>query len=272
VQSTRGAALVDTHCHASLDWYEPVETLLHEMDRNSVERAVLVQIMGQYDNTYHFECVRRFPTRLANVVLVDTTRPDAVQQLEQLAERGASGVRLRPTTRSPGEDPLAIWRAAERLQLTVSCGGSGADFASDVFAHTIRALPGLRIVIEHLGSIGRGPADAAQLAQRRTIFGLARYPNVFIKIPGLGEFSERALPVPGGFPFVQPIPPLLEEAYVEFGPSRMMWGSDFPPVATREGYRNALRLTQEQFAARTQAERDLIFGQAALSVFRFPDG
>jgi L-fuconolactonase len=259
--------MVDTHCHASLDWYEPIETLLFEMDRNGVEHAVLVQIMGQFDNDYQFECQRRYPGRFANVVLVDTDRTDAVQQLDQLAARGASGVRLRPTTRSPGDDPLAIWRAAERLGLSVSCGGSSAEFASDEFAQTIQAVPGLRIVVEHLGSIGRGPEDAAQIALRRTIYGLARFPNVFIKVTGLGEFSQRALPVPGGFPFVQPIPPLLDEAYAAFGPSRMMWGSDFPPVASREGYWNALHLTLDQFAARSQADRDLIFGQTALAVF-----
>src|SRR5712692_58506 len=120
--------VVDTHCHASLDWYEPIETLLYEMDRNAVDHAVLVQIMGQFDNEYQFDSVRRYPGRFANVVLVDTERADSVQVLERLAERGASGVRLRPTTRSPGDEPLAIWRTAERLGLTVSCGGSSADF------------------------------------------------------------------------------------------------------------------------------------------------
>jgi predicted TIM-barrel fold metal-dependent hydrolase len=262
--------VVDTHCHASLDWYEPIETLLYEMDRNGVDQAVLVQINGQFDNEYQFECVRRYPGRFANVVLVDSDRPDAVQVLERLAERGASGVRLRPTTRSPGDDPLAIWRAADRLGLAVSCGGNGAGFASDEFASTIEALPGLRFVIEHLGSISRTDPDEAQRTLHRKVFGLARFPNTFIKVTGLGEFSQRAMPVPGGFPFVQPIPPLLEEAYVAFGPSRMMWGSDFPPVAAREGYRSALNLTRDQLAAKSEAERELIFGQTALSIFFRP--
>jgi L-fuconolactonase len=260
--------VVDTHCHASLDWYEPIETLLYEMDSNDVDHAVLVQINGQFDNAYQFECVRRYPRRFANVVMVDTDRPDAPQQLEQLAEQGASGVRLRPTTRSPGDDPLAIWRTADQLGLTVSCGGDGAGFASAEFAETIQALPALRVVIEHLGSVSRRDLDDVQQARRRAVFGLARFPNTCIKVTGLGEFSERAMPVPGGFPFVQPIPPLLEEAYAAFGPSRMMWGSDFPPVAGREGYRLALNLTRDQFAAKSEADREQIFGQTALAVFK----
>ena len=260
--------VVDTHRHASLDWYEPIETLLHEMDSNGVDHAVLVQINGQFDNAYQFECVRRYPRRFANVVMVDTDRPDAPQQLERLAEQGASGVRLRPTTRSPGDDPLAIWRTADQLGLTVSCGGDGAGFASAEFAETIQALPALRIVIEHLGSVSRRDLDDVRQARRRAVFGLARFPNTCIKVTGLGEFSERAMPVPGGPPFVQPIPPLLEEAYAAFGPSRMMWGSDFPPVAGREGYRLALNLTRDQFAAKSDADREQIFGQTALAVFK----
>jgi L-fuconolactonase len=47
----------------------------------------------------------------------------------------------------------------------------------------------------------------------------------------------------------------------------MMWGSDYPPVSAREGYRNALRLTLDQFASKSKEDRELIFGRVALSVF-----
>ena len=60
---------------------------------------------------------------------------------------------------------------------------------------------------------------------------------------------------------------LLDRCYEAFGPSRLMWGSDFPPVAGREGYRNALRLTMAQFENRPASERDAIFGGTALAVF-----
>jgi predicted TIM-barrel fold metal-dependent hydrolase len=47
----------------------------------------------------------------------------------------------------------------------------------------------------------------------------------------------------------------------------MMWGSDHPPVSSREGYRNALRMPMEQLAAKSEAERADIFGGTALRVF-----
>src|SRR3712207_7013572 len=32
------------------------------------------------------------------------------------------------------------------------------------------------------------------------VFGLSRYPNAYIKVPGLGEFATRAMPVREPFP------------------------------------------------------------------------
>jgi hypothetical protein len=44
--------IVDTHCHALPHWFEPVEVLLHQMHANGVEKALLVQVRGQFDNRY----------------------------------------------------------------------------------------------------------------------------------------------------------------------------------------------------------------------------
>ncbi len=257
--------LVDSHCHVSPVWYEPVESLLYQMDANEVAHAVLVQMQGQTDNSYQFECVRKYPGRFASVAIVDTESADSTAELERLASGGAAGVRFRPTVHSPGDDPFAVWRAAERLGLSISCIGSDTEFASPEFAHLVAALPELRIVIEHLGSdvpVGAGPPD-----QTRAAFSLARFPNLYMKIPGLGEYCRRAMPPTSPFPFQRPVPSLLKAAIAAFGPSRLMWGSDYPPVSFREGYRNALRLPMQELETLSPTDRELIFGGVALSVF-----
>ena len=38
--------VVDTHCHASPYWFEPVEVLLDEMTRSGVDKAALIQFRG----------------------------------------------------------------------------------------------------------------------------------------------------------------------------------------------------------------------------------
>ena len=48
--------IVDTHCHATPYWFEPVEILLDQMTRNDVDHAVLIQINGVFDNSYLSEC------------------------------------------------------------------------------------------------------------------------------------------------------------------------------------------------------------------------
>ena len=258
--------VVDTHCHVSLEWYNPVESLLFQMDQNQVQYALLIQMGGQYDNSYRSECVARYPDRLASVVMVDVNLTDAPDTLTSLAEQGAVGVRLSAGARSPGDDPLAIWRRADELGLVVSCSGSIDSFAADDFATLLETLPNLPIIIEHLGDINHHNNPEAPYSQAEKVFSLARYSNTAIKIHGLGEFADRNLPVTK-FPFSKPIPPFLEMAYKAFGTAQMMWGSDYPPVSSREGYRNALQLARAQFKDKPTAKVEQIFGGTALTLF-----
>lgn len=258
--------IVDTHCHVSSSWYEPIETLLFQMEQNNVASALLVQMAGEFDNTYQTQCAERYPDRLASIVIVDTNQLDAPDKLAVLAAQGAAGVRLFANTRSPGADPFAIWRKAEELKLVVSCGGSADGFAAAEFAQTVEAVPDLPIIIEHLGGVKDANCPEAPYPLAQKIFDLARYPNTYIKIHGLGEFAVRNMPATA-FPFAQPIPPFLQMAYDAFGPERMMWGSDYPPVSGREGYRNSLQFTLAQFEGKPQSALEQIFGGTARKLF-----
>jgi L-fuconolactonase len=263
----RSTPVVDAHCHTAGHWYLPIESLLFEMERAGVDQAVLVQMMGEFDASYQRHCVRRYPGRFANVVLVEWSQPDAPERLAEEAAQGASGVRLRADARSPGADPLAIWRAAERLGLAVSCLGRSWLFLADEFRALLETITDVPIVIEHLGAHNAPDDDTPSLEQRRAIFALSRYGNVRIKFHGLGEFTPKAMPVRKPWPFVDPVPPLLELAYEAFGPRRMMWGSDYPPVAVREGYAHALEWPSERLGGLSENDREWLFGRTALGTF-----
>lgn len=260
--------IVDSHSHVSLYWYEPVETLLFQMEQSNVDKAVLVQMWSELDNSYQAECARRFPDRFASVVMVDTASPTAVDALKRLVDEGAKGVRMRPLTRSTGPDPFALWRAAEQLGISASCVGSPAAFASAEFEQTIQEVPNLPIVIEHIGEIL--PADPGyDAADAERIFALSRFDNVYIKIHGLGEFAVRNRRPSDGFPFMKPVPDLITRAYSSFGAQRMMWGSDYPPVSKREGYANALKFARQELAHVPDTDRDMIFGDTAAALYGF---
>ena len=261
---------VDAHCHVSPVWYEPVETLLEQMGRNGVDQAVLVQALGQFDNAYLEQCVRRYPGRFAAVVAVDVARADACTELSALAARGATGVRLRPDARSPGTDPFAVWRTAAQERLAVSCVGSSEKFAALEFAELVALFPQLAIVLEHLGGTNR-PEDVEGAALRRRVFELAAYPNVYLKVPGLGELSKRSARLPAAGVALDPRPEILRHALVCFGAERLLWSSDFPVVSSREGYANALSWVLAALGDRSAEERAKIFGDTARRVFRLHD-
>ncbi|MDA1220323.1 MAG: amidohydrolase family protein, partial [Chloroflexi bacterium] len=182
--------IVDSHVHIALHTYEPVEMLLTQMQYNNVEKTVLVQSSSTTDNTYLIECKRRFPTRLAVVCRVDVDSPTATDDLQRWHDEGADSIRLRNFNRSPGGDPLAIWRKAAELGMTVSAGGKMDGFLTDEFANLVETLPNLKIIIEHLGGMGYNAVHDAKPteAQYQQVLNLSRFPNTYIKIHGMGEF------------------------------------------------------------------------------------
>ena len=256
--------IVDSHCHAGTSWFEPIELLHYQMDANGVGRGVLIQHRAMYDNDYLLESAERFSGRFSVVALVDTTRSDAPAALEGWASRGVIGVRFEPTTRSPGADPLAIWRKAGELGLAVSVVGALDEFASPEFASLVSGLPDVPIVIEHLA--GATPRDEPPFTKFEKAMELANAPNTYVKVGGIGEIAERPAPLRNE-PRFDNVPPLIEMAYEAFGPRRMMWGSDYPPVSGREGYRNALRGVMEHPAFRTDEDREWVMGRTAAEVF-----
>ena len=265
--------VVDTHCHASPYWFEPVEVLLDEMSRNGVDKAVLTQFFGVYDNSYLVECMNLFPGRFSVIGLVDVSDPDALNHLEILHQQGVEGVRFNSTMRSPGGDPIAAWRKAADLGMIASVMGSVESYAAAEFGNIVKELPNLKVLIEHLGGVGAnwGPGRSNQSVPYdtyRSVLDLAKYPHTYMKIPGLGEFCTRSLPFQPPNPFDE-VHSLIAMAVDAFGADRLMWGSDFPPVANREGYRNALTLPRERLEARSQQEVEWVFGKTAENMWKF---
>ncbi len=267
------AVVIDTHCHASPYWFEPVEILLDEMDRAGVDKAVLTQFFGVFDNSYLVESVRRFPGRFAVIAIVDHTQPDAPERVAELHEQGVDGLRFNCAWRADGDDPLALWRQCAELGVVASVMGTVEQYAAPEFESLIQALPNLTVVMEHLAGVGAyfGPGRADKdipMDAYRQALALAKYPNVYMKIPGLGEFCPRPMPFRQPIPF-ENVPPLIELAVEAFGGARLMWGSDFPPVANREGYRNALRLPMDLIEYPDADAKTMVFGGTAANLWEF---
>ncbi|MAE19525.1 hypothetical protein CMK12_11450 [Candidatus Poribacteria bacterium] len=249
--------IVDTHCHTGLDKYEPIESLLFHLDSSGVDKAVLIQHAGNTDNSYHLQCLNNYPGRFASAMIVADN--DDGTQIRSWAEQGILGIRLRADSRADTADPLAHWRVADELGLIVSAPCSPEILLGMAFQEVLSTFPDLQIVLEHLAGASQQMEPPYTVFQ--SVLKLAEHPTLSIKLPGFGEFC----PLP--YPFTQ-VRPLAEMALEAFGPKRMMWGSDYPPVSSREGYRHSLEFPRQYLSSLSQGEQDWIFGRTAASIWR----
>ena len=255
--------IIDTHCHAGNNWFEPIEVLEFQMDRNDVDKAVLIQHGGTYDNDYLFAEAAKRGDRFKVAVLVDPESADPLGDLDRLAEQGAAGIRIAPDGMWVNAGQFDMWRRAGDLGLVVTSLGDAARFASDDFARVLDACPDTHVVIEHLAGVGiaEPPWDDFVRALRH-----AERDNTSIKVPGLGEICSRPPRLAPSLEF-DSIPPLLEMARDAFGVERMMWGSDFPPSAGREGYANALQGVMRHAAFADGDDLEWVMGKTAARVW-----
>ena len=250
--------IVDTHCHIGLHKYEPVESLLFHMDRSDISKAVFIQYMGNTDNTYVLESLAAHPGKFRGTMIVANN--DDGTKIREWADNGLGGIRLPADHRAECSDPLAQWRTSFELGLVVSAPCSPSALLGDAFSEVIETFPDLQIVIEHLAGVGKHAQPP--YTEFKQVMKLSEHPNLTIKLPGFGEFCEFPHPFDN-------IPPLADLALEAFGPRRMMWGSDYPPASSREGYQNAIQVPLDYFSGLSEDERAWIFGKTALQIWGF---
>jgi L-fuconolactonase len=198
---------------------------------------------------------------------VDMLAADAPQQLAALAQRPKlKGVR--PMLQDLA-DPW--WIAQPQLDAAASAlSALGLCFDALVRPVHLPALlvfarrhPALRIVIDH----GAKPEIASGALQpwARDIAELARLPNVHCKISGLlTEAGERTR--------VEDLLPYVQALWTAFGPSRLLWGSDWPVLRLAGDYAGWLATTRALLAAVRPAagadETAAILGTNAATLYR----
>ncbi|MBV7339014.1 amidohydrolase [Chloroflexi bacterium TSY] len=258
--------IIDTHCHIGLYKYEPVDTLLFHMEKSGVDKAVFIQYMGNSNNGYMVECMDKYPNRFAAAMIVPSD--DDGHAIRDWAERGIGGIRLPASARATCADPLAHWRTAAELGLVVSAPSNPQTLLSDEFREVCQQFHELQIVIEHLA--GAKSTMRPPHTEFKQVLELAQFSNLTIKLPGFGEdlASLQALLSKRDPAIFDQIPPFADMVLEAFGPQRIMWGSDYPPASSREGYDTALQIPLSWASALSQDEQAWIFGRTAARVWK----
>jgi len=191
--------------------------------------------------------------QLAQVVFCDLTSPDLQNQLDQIqALPTARGVR-QIVGRAPGEDATtgtnALLDDPRFLSGLRQVGERGLSFdlqlIPELMAQTANILeqcPTTTVALCHAGSPhDRSPEGLRGWALRLTC--LSDLPAVTCKLSGLGMFDHGWT--------VETIRPIVETCLDQFGPTRTMFGSNFPVDKLYSSYQTLcaahLRLVPSKF-------------------------
>jgi predicted TIM-barrel fold metal-dependent hydrolase len=238
-----GSSMIDTHAHVISDDLvkypfkenvrpesdaffranpSTVEELGGLMKAADVVGAVLVQTFSIYgtDNNYTMDSGTDESANWASMAFVDISEPNWRDTLDFWVSRGATGVRVVPDycVRPLDLDDRGV---LEEIQYAMSIG---LGIVLTIHSGQLPQLPALLerdpeivVALDHCGYpdlSGKHPFDAAS-----PLFDLARYPGVHLKVSTL-TLDEVVANSGDPRPFVN----RLAEV---FGPSRLMWGSNW---------------------------------------------
>lgn len=235
-----------------------------ELDAAGVGTAILVQAEDSEADTEFMLAQAAEHDWITGVVgWVKLEDPDtAARQLDRWQEHGAfRGVR-HLVHDDPREGFLEL-PGVRRSLATLAERGLTFDVPDawprhlGRIAHLAAAVPGLTVVVDHLGKPPRDPE--AFRRWRATLREVAKWPNTVAKLSGL------QLP---GEPFtVEAVRPAVTEALEAFGPERLMYGGDWPMTVLFGGYARAWEILSALIGELSAAEREKVLSGTAHRVY-----
>lgn len=230
-----------------------------------IDATVLVQVLPDFQESVEFLTLALDEPLIAGVVgWVDLTASPA-RDIERLraAPGGEFLVGIRHLVQA---EPDPLWLAREDvLRGLAAVRDTGLVYDLLVLPHqlpaaitTARALPDLTFVLDHLG---KPPIATGELEPWAThLTTLAREPNVVAKLSGLVTEASQHWKVADLRPYV-------ETALAEFGPDRLMTGSDWPVCLLAGGYTEVLDATNTLLGELNDTERAAVLGGTATRVY-----
>jgi L-fuconolactonase len=232
-----------------------------------VDRTVLVQTITVAEETPEFLALADAHDLIAGVVgWTDLTSPDITDELARLRELPGGHYLKGIRHQVQGEpDPNWLLRPDVRRGLT-AVADAGLVYDLLVLPHQFPAavevaasLPQLAFVLDHLG---KPPVVSGQLEPWATsLSGLAALPNTYCKLSGL--VTEADWKTWG----TEDLRGYADTALDAFGPSRLMFGSDWPVCTLAATYGQVAEATGELTDGLGTAERAEVFGGTASRVY-----
>jgi len=222
--------IIDAYAHCGLSKYEPIEKVRATMAAGGVSRAVLVQHLGEFDNSYIGSVIASDPEHLAGVLLVDHWAENFAETLGKwVASGNFQGLRL--TAEALVAKPELFALAGNLGLVIVLYAPQGIRPILSLLRTELQSASFSRLVVTHLGNPSVNEAKLDDAA--RDVLELAQFSNVYLQLSGMKMFC----PYPH-----EPLYPLIAQAVDAFGVNRILWGSNYPVGGAQEDYVADLRL------------------------------
>ena len=252
--------------------YRPTD-LEPNLERNGIDGTVVVQAAESIHETeYLLGIADASDSVLAVVGWVDFENPADRRQLERLSRHPKlAGVRpliqdIPDVDWMLRDDVQWAYRAIIDVDLTFDALGFPPHL--DNFLTIFRRYPDLRVVIDHcMKPRIRDHRDQPRLfdewAAKMSRF--AGETSAYCKLSGLVTESS-------GDWTVEDLRPFTDHVLSEFGPERVMWGSDWPVCRNRATYDAWWEASQALTSHLDEAARAAIFGGTAARFYRIETG
>jgi len=240
-----------------------------------VTATVAVQTVTESGETPELLALAAGPGLVAGVVgWADLTAPGVADVLAALRERPGgdrlAGIR-HPVLVEPDPDWLARPDVLRGLAAVAAAGlaydivGEPRHLPAAVTAAT--RLPQLTFVLDHLGNpdVSPGASPAARQPWAGAVTRLAALPNTTAKLSGILGVPAPPGATPGT---VAHIRPYYDFVLSEFGASRLMFGSDWPPCTLDASYAQVCAAARSLTAGLSNSEREAIFSRTARRTYR----
>jgi L-fuconolactonase len=198
---------------------------------------------------------------------IDLTAPDVADELAALRADPGGDLLVGIRHLVQGEaDPRWLCRPDVRRGLqAVAEAGLCYDLLTlphqlPAAIETVRALPQLTFVLDHLS---KPPIASGELEPWATdLRELAAEPNVLCKLSGMVTETDHTSWT------VASLRPYADVALEAFGPSRVMFGSDWPVCLLAASYAQVAEAAAQLVGELSSAEQDQIFGGTAVHAYR----
>jgi len=226
------------------------------LDGHGVQGAVLVPPgWNGWDNQYSLDAAVSRPTRFAVMGRLNIEAPNAKEVFKNWRQQpGMLGARFfileKPYLNLLNPEYKWVWQIAEetRLPIMTTIPGNIAGFEP-----ILVQFPDLRLIIDHAGRHPRGPKDEDAWTDEAQLLSLARFKNVGVKVSSLPSFSSQPYPFKNLHSHIKSI-------YDQFGPQRMMWGSDKTRLTCT--YAENIQLFTEALDFLSSKDKEWIMGLA----------